>query len=412
VIASRLFCWTAICAAIIGAGTPARAQQPPLPDDSSLVVSAGVRSWLGTHGLVSSPAVNATLRWRSRFGRAAADIGAVARSRDGSGFAIPYVLDGSLRVESAPLNMNGLRLDVLGGLRRDAFDLTRAWVQGSAGGRVWLGSVLQGAEIRVEHFRPFGAKAMPGATEYETGFWRQIRGMRFTVGVRRTQTTQLVPLTNDSAGVDLDVCVLDYDARRPLRQYQTTCPRNLQANDVGASVEHSGDRHAMRFFLGHRYGRADYGASSEAWFGLSVERRIAPRLALSLGAERRPTEIVRGVPAHNRFTIGFRSFPLVANIRRAESPPRAEAPVRVARHLVLDVPRAKTVEVRGDLTDWRITTLVPERNGTWRLPRELRPGRYLVEMRVDGGEWHAPPGLPTTSDGFGGTVGVLIVDSG
>ena len=34
---------------------------------------------------------------------------------------------------------------------------------------------------------------------------------------------------------------------------------------------------------------------------------------------------------------------------------------------------------------------------------------YTLSVRVDGGAWFPPPGLPTTSDGFGGTVGVLVI---
>ncbi len=40
----------------------------------------------------------------------------------------------------------------------------------------------------------------------------------------------------------------------------------------------------------------------------------------------------------------------------------------------------------------------------------LRAGSHRLLVRVDGGEWMPPPGLPAAPDEFGGRVGVLLVE--
>ena len=36
------------------------------------------------------------------------------------------------------------------------------------------------------------------------------------------------------------------------------------------------------------------------------------------------------------------------------------------------------------------------------------PGQHRISVRVDDGEWTAPPGLSAQSDGFDGTVGLFL----
>ena len=39
----------------------------------------------------------------------------------------------------------------------------------------------------------------------------------------------------------------------------------------------------------------------------------------------------------------------------------------------------------------------------------IAPGSHRVNIRVDGGEWSAPPGASTAQDEFNGVVGLVIV---
>jgi len=87
------------------------------------------------------------------------------------------------------------------------------------------------------------------------------------------------------------------------------------------------------------------------------------------------------------------------------------APVRDTLRVVLlvDAPRAESVELMGDATQWSITRMRRLTNGRWRAELKLPPGAHRLAMRADGGQWIAPPGLPIGNDEFGSAVGVLVV---
>jgi hypothetical protein len=40
----------------------------------------------------------------------------------------------------------------------------------------------------------------------------------------------------------------------------------------------------------------------------------------------------------------------------------------------------------------------------------MKPGKYQMNLRLDGGPWIAPPSLLTMADEFGGRVGLLVID--
>lgn len=77
--------------------------------------------------------------------------------------------------------------------------------------------------------------------------------------------------------------------------------------------------------------------------------------------------------------------------------------------LLVDAPRAESVELMGDATQWAITRMQRLTSGRWRAELKLPPGAHRVTVRADGGQWIAPPGLPIGNDEFGSPVGVLVV---
>jgi hypothetical protein len=64
----------------------------------------------------------------------------------------------------------------------------------------------------------------------------------------------------------------------------------------------------------------------------------------------------------------------------------------------------------GDFTAWRALDLVPGPSGTWTARLSVPPGRHEVNIQVDNRDWDVPPGLPAVEDGFGGRVGVFLVE--
>jgi 1,4-alpha-glucan branching enzyme len=73
------------------------------------------------------------------------------------------------------------------------------------------------------------------------------------------------------------------------------------------------------------------------------------------------------------------------------------------------VTHASSVEISGDFNRWHPIALRQTREGVWETSLPLTPGTYRVNVRVDGGRWLPPAGLPQADDDFSGAVGVLIV---
>jgi hypothetical protein len=77
--------------------------------------------------------------------------------------------------------------------------------------------------------------------------------------------------------------------------------------------------------------------------------------------------------------------------------------------LLIDAPKAESVELMGDATQWSITPMRRLQNGRWRAELKLSPGMHRIVVRADGGQWIAPPGLPIGNDEYGSPVGMVLV---
>lgn len=80
------------------------------------------------------------------------------------------------------------------------------------------------------------------------------------------------------------------------------------------------------------------------------------------------------------------------------------------RTLLVTAPQAATtVEISGDFTNWDPVALVRRGDGRWSVALPLPAGVHQVTVRVNGGAWRVPAGLPTMDDEFGGVAGLLVV---
>lgn len=77
--------------------------------------------------------------------------------------------------------------------------------------------------------------------------------------------------------------------------------------------------------------------------------------------------------------------------------------------LLIDAPKAESVELMGDATQWIVTQMTRNNNGRWRAELKLTPGVHRITVRADGGRWIAPPNLPLGNDDYGSPVGMIIV---
>jgi len=65
--------------------------------------------------------------------------------------------------------------------------------------------------------------------------------------------------------------------------------------------------------------------------------------------------------------------------------------------------------VAGDFTDWKPVHMEPLHGGWWYQWLSVAPGVHRVQLRLNGGLWQSPPGLPRADDGPVGTSGTLVV---
>jgi hypothetical protein len=136
-------------------------------------------------------------------------------------------------------------------------------------------------------------------------------------------------------------------------------------------------------------------------------RRFAPVLAVGVRIARLPFSGTDGTPTG---ILAFETRTLGAvdslAVEHGASAPDGDT-LRVV--LLIDAPRAESLELMGDATEWMVARMQRAANGRWRAELRLAPGMHRITVRVDGGAWIAPPGLPTGSDDYGSPVGMITV---
>jgi hypothetical protein len=175
----------------------------------------------------------------------------------------------------------------------------------------------------------------------------------------------------------------------------------------------TGSLGAMRWRLRVGMREAERPADEELWAQGGVEFPVGTRLSLALDAGRRPPvpeQHLRASPyaaVSLRWRIGSANRALF-RVSRSEQVRVTVGTALTGDTLRITGVRAHAVQVMGDFTDWLPAALRPER-GAWVLVRHLGRGPRRILMRVDGGPWRAPPGLPAVPDEFHDAVGLLLV---
>ncbi|MGH7655441.1 MAG: glycogen-binding domain-containing protein [Gemmatimonadaceae bacterium] len=410
----RRTCSLAITLVVLGAGaagwSPLRAQATESgAADSSFALSVGVRSWLAVTGPVDGPVAGLRLRTQFSWLLVRLDANASAGNRSGGGSAGPSLLDGQFQLSTTPMRVGKAGADARVGLERDAFDPTTAWMQQSGSLRTWYGTAARGVWAQAGVGAPVNWHATPTSNEVQLGGWMTRGATQLSASLQHIATGRLAAVGADSATINPALCRLDYDPNRPLQQYLTVCPQRLQTLDAGAAVVWDIRNLRVHLFVAHRMlGSTSFGVPIESWAGGNAELTWSDNVRFTLDIDRRPTDIVRGLPAYNRFAVGVRLMPWLRH--EPKDTPAARGGAVVERHrMLLRLGAAASADVRGDFTDWKPVALTSDRDGAWALPSGIAPGVYTLSVRIDGGAWFPPPGLPTASDGFGGTVGVLVV---
>ncbi len=298
----------------------------------------------------------------------------------GGGWSAQGSADGSVFTPRAGWFIGEFEGSAGGSTRNDAsrtgqlLAITRAHLSSDTRG-IWLGAGLGGTWDGVE--------------------WRK---------VRQGEAAAWIQLSNASALVSATPVVVDDSIR--YTDAQLSGSLNLPRVDIDASA---GFRSGSRL--------PTLGGSAKSWGSASVTGWIASRIALVASAGTYPVDLTQGFPGGR-----FASLSIRFGSRRF-TPSREHVPVPRARNVFalrtlasgdrqirIRNPRANTVEIMGDFTDWAPVVLQSEGGEWWSISMPITAGIHEVNVRFNGGEWTVPAGLHRKPDEFGGAVGVLVVD--
>lgn len=181
------------------------------------------------------------------------------------------------------------------------------------------------------------------------------------------------------------------------------------------SVAYSGDRLDVSAVAGWRRAPSGTTLPDETWAGLSAVAWLSETAALVVSGGRYGPDVLQGLPGGEYVSVGFR---LTRQRVRPVLESSAGAPLLFSESnaargtIAFRLTDAETVEVAGDWNEWTPEPMNRTRDGRWILPAGLQPGIYRFNLRVNGLQWVVPDGVPSSDDGFGGEVGILIITEG
>ena len=206
---------------------------------------------------------------------------------------------------------------------------------------------------------------------------------------------------------------------------------SIKYADAQASLSWKGESVDLGALLGLRLGDqlTTLSANVRSWASASAVFWIAPRIGVAVGGGNYPVDPTQGFPGGRFVSLSLRlgqrrptqppneqiSEPLKVGAPAPEISPAATGFIanRSAGDVVtleVNVPGARLVEITGDFTSWVPVPLVPAAKDRWTVSLPITSGKYLMNIRVDGGQWIVPPGLLSLADEFGGKVGLLVIE--
>jgi len=201
---------------------------------------------------------------------------------------------------------------------------------------------------------------------------------------------------------------------------------SIKYTDAQLSVSWTRGMLDLGVLLGTRFGDqlTTLGGTSRSWGSLNAVAWMRPRVALVAAGGTYPIDPTQGFPGGRFVSLSIR-VPTgrgreAQSVNTVESQPDEALPVvtsfaaeRSSTGIVrftVNAPRARLVEVSGDFTNWVPVRLDPASGEWWSVALPIGPGKYQMNLRLDGGKWLVPPGLLSMLDEFGGTVGLLVVE--
>jgi len=255
----------------------------------------------------------------------------------------------------------------------------------------------------------------PLRTRLESGFRFTTKSaelaLSFSAGRRASRSSSMIAIPDQLVTRDSTIGRVD------------TIPGSISGapSEIVSLTELRGTWSVGHFLLSTTAGHSTASLSSSTFWGTLEAARPLPRgpLAfLNIGFAAAPATVGFVALPRRSMSLGLRFGSATFATRAAEGRGRdaSRSTFIVQREAVgryrlrLRIPRARLVELASDCTGWKPVVLTRERGDDWEIVLPVSAGSHLVNIRVDGGEWIAPPGLVAKTDDFAGAVGVFVVD--
>jgi hypothetical protein len=340
------------------------------------------------------------------------------------------IADGTLSGTLLTPTLHHLRAEVIGNASRAFFDQSLENDQVDAQARLhMLFSQNSGIWVGGGVARPWRIAVVSAVDVTGGGAWARL-GDATLSGTYTNFFFTKVAATRDSSGTTQacgthgDAINLGTTASLSSASPATTggasdCRRQSRFSDIEGSVSWAYGWLELTGQAGYRFGDSyDVTPDSRRWAAGTAVLWITSRVAAVMGGGRVPTNPSRGLPARNYANFGlmlsYSSIPrttvpvapmTIAAVKDFEVRPLATG----TQKITVRVGGVETVEVMGDFSDWMPLVLMRRGRDLWDITLPVTAGVHEINLRLDGGSWLAPPGLPTRRDGFNGEVGLLVV---
>lgn len=334
--------------------------------------------------------------------------------------------DGSARaVGNAPL-FGSLRAELVTDASRVMVDPANVSSQVEASGRLHLirdrGGVWLGSGI----VHPLRIATVSNVNVSSGGVWTKLGATTLRATVTNFYFTKLAGHDTLAGGGATSCPVTQASApdigpigsSNVLGSSASACRRESHITDVEGGVKFDYRVVELSVRGGQRYGqRVDVTPESRSWGSAQAAIWLSSQLAAVAGGGSEPAQPTRGLPARRFASLGVMlaywpiprgAVPVVTPaslVHAFEMRPAGEA----LQRLTARIGGVERVEVMGDFSDWSPIPLVRRGRDQWELLIPMGPGVHQINMRIDGGKWIAPPGIPSIRDDFNGEVGVLVI---
>jgi len=333
--------------------------------------------------------------------------------------------DASAALQAFTPLLYGIRAEVATNASRVVRDLAVESDQIDAEGRLHFMRQRGGLWLGAGVARPLRVAAVSNVNVSSGGIWT-----RFGAATLRGSVTSFLftKIANRADSIDGSavVCPAHVSASPapadatvgPADAVGTGCRHTSRLTDVESSVKW--EHHLMEVTVrgGQRFGdRLDVTSESRQWASAQAAIWVSSQLAAVAGGGREPAQPTRGLPARSFGSLGLMLayWPIPRGTVPVETPEsmvhafalRAAGPN--TQRVTARIGGVEKVEIMGDFSDWQPMPLIRRGRDLWELLVPVAPGVHQINLRIDGGQWIAPPGMPTLRDGFNGEVGVLVI---